>query len=243
MNISGHIVNFRNIVVLTGAGISAESGLATFRDSGGLWAKHKIEDVATPEAFARNPEQVQAFYNMRRAELARVEPNAAHYALARLESELDGHVTIITQNVDDLHERAGSKNLLHMHGELMRARCLSCETILPRTGPIAVTDRCTACNEGGLRPHIVWFGEIPFYLDAIDAALADADLFISIGTSGSVYPAAGLVTTARALGMHTVEINMEPGAGRHFFHEGHYGPAGETVPAFVEALLAQVASM
>lgn len=238
MNNCDRVTGFRNIVVLTGSGISAESGLATFRDSGGLWAKYRIEDVATPEAFTRDPALVQDFYNMRREELGKVAPNKAHYALAELEAELDGKVMVVTQNVDDLHERAGSKNLLHMHGELAKARCLSCGSVLSWRESINPHDRCTDCGlHDCLRPHIVWFGEIPFYLNEIDEALNEADLFISIGTSGSVYPAAGLVAAARALDIHTVEINMEPSDGQHFFHEGHYGPAGEMVPNFVNALL------
>lgn len=238
MNNQDEVPHYRNIVILTGAGISAESGLATFRDSGGLWAQYRVEDVATPEAFAHNPSLVLDFYNMRRAELQRTAPNKAHYALAQLEAEHDGTVTVITQNVDNFHERAGSKNLLHMHGELTKARCLSCGSLLLWEDPITLADRCSVCGEQGcLRPHIVWFGEIPLYLDDIDTALRHADLFISIGTSGSVYPAAGLVATARNQGAYTVEINMEPSDGRHFFHEGHYGPAGEMVPAFVRSLL------
>ncbi len=228
----------RHVVILTGAGISAESGLSTFRDEGGLWAKHRIEDVATPDAFARDPERVQTFYNLRRRELARVAPNAAHKALARLESELDGEVLVVTQNVDDLHERAGSRRVLHMHGELRKARCLDCAAVVAWEGDIAQGDRCPVCARGRLRPHIVWFGEIPFHMDEIERAIAHADLFVSIGTSGAVYPAAGFVGLARSLGRaHTVELNLEPSEGRHLFAEGHYGPATEIVPAFVEGLL------
>lgn len=231
---------YRHIVILTGAGISAESGLSTFRDEGGLWAQHRIEDVATPEGFARDPELVQGFYNTRRRELRGCTPNAAHRALARLEAELDGSVTLITQNVDDLHERAGSRNVLHMHGELKKARCLLCHIVSPWDADITVKDACPTCGDSdALRPHVVWFGEIPLYLDEIDAAIAEADLFISIGTSGAVYPAAGLVTTARALGRaRTVELNLEPSEGCHFFHETRHGPAGEIVPAYVDEILA-----
>ena len=235
------MARYRDIVILTGSGISAESGLATFRDQGGLWEKHRIEDVATPEAFERNPALVQQFYNARRAQLTQAEPNAAHIALARLERELGangGRATLITQNVDDLHERAGSENVLHMHGELKKARCLACHAVHTWENDIDAADRCPACRSGGLRPHIVWFGEIPLYLDEIDAALATAELFISIGTSGAVYPAAGLVTTVRALGRaHTVELNLEPSEGRHFFAEARHGPASELVPAYVEDIL------
>lgn len=232
---------YSDIVILTGSGISAESGLSTFRDQGGLWERHRIEDVATPEAFARDPDLVQGFYNARRAQLEQAEPNAAHRALARLErvtTEKGGGVTLITQNVDDLHERAGSRNVLHMHGELKKARCLLCHAVHDWAREITPADRCPACGRGGLRPHIVWFGEIPMYLDEIDASLAKADLFVSIGTSGAVYPAAGLVTTVRALGRaHTVELNLEPSEGRHFFAEAHHGPASQVVPAYVEEIL------
>jgi len=232
---------YRDIVILTGSGISAESGLSTFRDQGGLWERHRIEDVATPEAFERDPDLVQGFYNARRVQLSEAAPNAAHRALARLEREVcgaGGRVTLITQNVDDLHERAGSENVLHMHGELKKARCLVCHAVHSRDSDISPDDRCPACGRGGLRPHIVWFGEIPLYLDEIDAALAETDLFVSIGTSGAVYPAAGLVTTVRALGRaHTVELNLEPSEGRHFFAEARHGPASEVVPAYVEDIL------
>jgi len=232
---------YRDIVILTGSGISAESGLSTFRDQGGLWERHRIEDVATPEAFERDPDLVQGFYNARRVQLSEAAPNAAHRALARLEREVcgaGGRVTLITQNVDDLHERAGSENVLHMHGELKKARCLVCHAVHSRDSDISPDDRCPACGRGGLRPHIVWFGEIPLYLDEIDAALAQTDLFVSIGTSGAVYPAAGLVTTVRALGRaHTVELNLEPSEGRHFFAEARHGPASEVVPAYVEDIL------
>jgi len=177
---------YRDIVILTGSGISAESGLSTFRDQGGLWERHRIEDVATPEAFERDPDLVQGFYNARRVQLSEAAPNAAHRALARLEREVcgaGGRVTLITQNVDDLHERAGSENVLHMHGELKKARCLVCHAVHSRDSDISPDDRCPACGRGGLRPHIVWFGEIPLYLDEIDAALAETDLFVSIGAS------------------------------------------------------------
>ncbi|MFQ5347724.1 MAG: Sir2 family NAD+-dependent deacetylase [Rhodothalassiaceae bacterium] len=229
---------YSNIVILTGAGISAESGLSTFRDEGGLWAQHRIEDVATPEAFAGNPALVQSFYNARRRQLREVAPNAAHAALARLESELAGEVLVVTQNVDDLHERAGSRRVLHMHGELRKARCLGCGAVLPWEDDVRDDDRCPRCRRARLRPHIVWFGEIPFHMEEIERAIARADLFVSIGTSGAVYPAAGFVGLARALGRaHTVELNLEPSEGRHLFAEGHYGPATDVVPAFVDRLL------
>ncbi|GER04449.1 NAD-dependent protein deacylase [Iodidimonas nitroreducens] len=233
----------RHVVVLTGAGISAESGLGTFRDAGGLWANHRIEDVATPEGFIKNPQLVHYFYNQRRAELQRVAPNAAHHALVDLEAELEvgmgGGLTLITQNVDDLHERAGSRSVLHMHGELLKARCEACAAVFPWHRDLGSEDVCIACGHSSLRPRIVWFGEVPFHLDAIDAAMARADLFISIGTSGSVYPAAGLVRLARTLGVRTVELNLEPSENHDFFDESHQGPAATIVPAFIADLLAR----
>lgn len=226
------------IVILTGAGISAESGIQTFRGSGGLWKQYRIEEVATPEAFARNPDFVHEFYNQRRKDLLRVEPNAAHYALARLEREYPGEVLVITQNVDDLHERAGTKNLLHMHGELLKIRCTECGGIFRETGEVSTASVCSRCgSKGTLRPHIVWFGEMPFYLDEIHEALRRCDLFVAIGTSGTVYPAAGFVTVARKNMAHCVELNLEPSAVADLFHEHHYGPATKVVPAFVEKLL------
>ncbi len=229
---------YRNIVILTGAGISAESGLSTFRDEGGLWAQHRIEDVATPEGFARDPDLVQNFYNLRRRELGRCQPNAAHKALARLAQDLDGRVTLITQNVDNLHEAAGSPEVWHMHGELLKARCLRCHAVSDWAEDIRQASRCPACQIGALRPHVVWFGEIPLYLDRIEERLIEADLFLSIGTSGAVYPAAGFVRLARAHGTaHTVELNLEESDGAWAFHEGRYGRAGEVVPAFVEDVL------
>lgn len=220
-----------HIVILTGAGISAESGLGTFRDEGGLWAQHKIEDVATPEGFARDPELVQRFYNMRRAEAAKVVPNAAHRALAALEAVHD--VLIVTQNVDGLHEAAGSKNVLHMHGSLARAMCATCQARWDAPLVMTVSDACPSCGEKATRPDIVWFGEIPYGMEKIDAALSQATLFASIGTSGNVYPAAGFVAEARRLGVPTVELNLEPSAGYSMFDEVRIGPASETVPEWV----------
>jgi NAD-dependent deacetylase len=231
----------RRIVILTGAGISRESGLDTFRDQDGLWARVRIEDVATPEAFARDPDRVHAFYNYRRASLTAegVAPNAAHRALARLEVEWPGEVLLVTQNVDDLHERAGSTNLIHMHGELLKARCLVCGGISPWREAMTRDSLCPACGaEGALRVHVVWFGEMPLEMDRIYEALADCDLFVSIGTSGNVYPAAGFVAEARGNGRaHTVELNLEPSEGHSLFAEGRYGPASVEVPAFVERIL------
>jgi NAD-dependent deacetylase len=229
-----------NIVILTGAGISAESGLATFRGSDGLWEGHRVEDVATPEAFRRDPALVQAFYDARRAKLAEVEPNAAHRALARLDAEWPGELLIVTQNLDDLHERAGAKRLLHMHGELRSAWCLACEARLRWEADLAEKPPCPSCGAAGkLRPDIVWFGEMPYGMDRIDRALMEADLFVSIGTSGNVYPAAGLVQTARHVGACTLEMNLEPSMGSFLFGESRTGPAGALVPAWVEEMLAR----
>lgn len=229
----------RNIVVLTGAGVSAESGVPTFRAADGLWEGHRIEEVATPEGFARDPALVHAFYDARRAHLDRVEPNAAHRALARLDAEWPGGLLLATQNVDDLHDRAGSKRLLHMHGELRSAWCTACDARVPWEGPMADRPVCPACAATAtLRPDIVWFGEMPYGLDAIYAALEDVDLFVSIGTSGAVYPAAGFVQQARAAGARTLELNLEPSEGSCLFDESRLGPAGSLVPAWVDEMLA-----
>ena len=231
----------RRIVILTGAGISKESGLDTFRDADGIWARVRIEDVATPEAFARDPEKVHAFYNHRRSGLlaADVQPNAAHRALALLQKQWPGEVLLVTQNIDDLHERAGSPSLIHMHGEILKARCLACGEVSPWSEPMTLDSLCPACGATGtLRVDVVWFGEMPMEMERIYDALGCCDLFVSIGTSGSVYPAAGFVAEARGNGRaHTVELNLEPSDGRSFFGEGLYGPATEVVPAFVERVL------
>lgn len=228
-----------NVVVLTGAGISRESGLATFRDPDGIWARVRIEDVATPEAFARDPERVHAFYNARRAQLAdpAIQPNAAHLALARLEREWPGGFLLVTQNVDDLHDRAGSRPL-HMHGSLRRVRCLACGAGHDRTEDVYTLTPCPACGAPRLRPDVVWFGEMPVGMDRIEAALAECGLFVSIGTSGNVYPAAGFVAEVRGRA-RTVELNLEPSEGAHSFDEAHHGPATAVVPPFVDALLAR----
>lgn len=228
----------RNIVVLTGAGISAESGIDTFRAAGGLWEQHRVEDVATPEAFARDPDLVQRFYDARRAAVQRVSPNAAHHALARLDREWRGGLLIVTQNVDDLHERAGATRVLHMHGELHSALCARCEARHRWTGPLIDRPPCPACGAIALRPDVVWFGEMPYQMERIYAALREADLFVSIGTSGAVYPAAGFVRDARELGALTLELNLERSEGSARFHETRQGPAGILVPAWVDALLA-----
>jgi NAD-dependent deacetylase len=232
-----------SIVVLTGAGISKESGLDTFRDKDGIWAKVRLEDVATPEAFRRDPARVHAFYNGRRRNLQgpHIAPNAAHRALAALERRLPGEVLLVTQNIDDLHERAGSANLVHMHGEMLKARCERCGAVHAWRGDLSVETACPACAKaGGMRPHVVWFGEMPFEMDRIYAALRQCKRFLSIGTSGNVYPAAGFVSEARHVARaRTVEINLEPSEGASLFDEAVYGPAGEVVPAYVEKLLAR----
>ena len=229
------------IVILTGAGISKESGLDTFRDADGIWSKVRIEDVATPDAFARDPERVHAFYNMRRAlnRTRNISPNPAHFALAELETKWPGDVLIVTQNVDTLHEQAGSTNLLHMHGVHSKARCNFCAAVVDWAGDMSVRDVCGACaRPGGMRPHVVWFGEMPLEMERIGRALSACDLFISIGTSGNVYPAAGFVAAIRRSGdAHTVELNLEPSAGASMFQESHYGPASRIVPAYVRGLL------
>ena len=227
-----------SIVILTGAGISRESGLLTFRDADGLWSNLRLEDLATPEAFARDPAQVHAFYNARRAQLRdpAVQPNAAHLALARLQREWPGPVTLVTQNVDDLHERAGSPDVVHMHGELGRVRCLACGAATRWAGELTTEDRCPACHAGPLRPDIVWFGEMPMHMERIERALAACTLFVSIGTSGQVYPAAGFVRSVRGRA-HTVELNLEPSGGAALFHQAIHGPATHVVPDFVDRLL------
>ena len=231
----------RNIFVLTGAGVSAESGLGTFRDRGGIWSRFDPMKLATPEAFARDPALVHEFYNLRRRSVVESAPNAAHAALARLEGLLQdrgGRLFLCTQNVDDLHERGGSRSVTHMHGELLKARCLACEAVRPWREDLSVDTPCPACGRtGGMRPDIVWFGEMPKYLDAIDAALGAADLFVAVGTSGAVYPAAGYVAQARAMGIRTCELNLEPSDNAELFDAAHHGPATQVVPAFVEALL------
>ena len=264
-------MDIANIVILTGAGVSAESGLATFRGPDGLWEGHRVEDVCTPEALARDPVMVHRFYNARRAALASAEPNAAHEALARLDAAWPGELLIVTQNVDDLHERAGAERLLHMHGELLSALCAACGERVPWKGPMLPTPAgpelvegpfffdesggegrafdtlrpnggfeapaCRSCRAHALRPDIVFFGEMPYQMDQIDAALGRADLFVSIGTSGAVYPAAGFVQTARWHGARTLELNLEPSAGSSFFDETRQGPAGKLVPEWVDEVL------
>ena len=225
------------IVILTGAGISAESGLGTFRDVDGLWTKYDLNEVATPEGFARNPEMVQAFYNARRANCRGAEPNAAHEALARLQAFWGGEVVIVTQNVDDLHERGGAARVIHMHGALESALCGACGHRWPAPAEMHVGDRCPKCATRATRPDVVWFGEIPYFMEEIMAHLGSADLFAAIGTSGEVYPAAGFVLQARAVGARTVELNLEPSSQGAAFDEVRLGPATETVPGWVDGLL------
>ena len=227
----------RNIVILTGAGVSAESGIDTFRAAGGLWEQHRVEDVATPEGFERDPNLVLRFYDMRRAAIQEKSPNPAHEALARLDREWDGGLLIVTQNVDDLHERAGARRVLHMHGEHLNAWCTSCDARSPWRAPLIDHPPCPSCGSRALRPDVVWFGEMPYRMDEIYAALREADLFVSIGTSGAVYPAAGFVRDARELGARTLELNLERSQGSAWFDETRLGAASELVPAWVDEVL------
>ncbi len=234
------------LVVLTGAGVSAESGVPTFRAADGLWLAHRVEDVATPKAFARDPALVQDFYNRRRRQLAEVHPNAAHKALARLAAEWRDEFLLVTQNVDDLHERAQAGTspgpgfrMIHMHGELLKAVCTSSGRVCDWRDDLQAHHPSPHAPDGRLRPHIVWFGEMPLEMDAIEAALARCNLFVSIGTSGAVWPAAGFVQEGRRAGARTVELNLEPSLNREMFDEGRYGLASQIVPAFVDGLLAE----
>ena len=229
------------IVILTGAGISAESGIKTFRASDGLWENHRIEDVASPEGFKKDPKLVQQFYNARREQLLKVDiqPNLAHKALAKLEQEFSGKVVLVTQNIDDLHERGGQQQVLHMHGELLKKRCQKTGLISDCRDNLLIENQCDCCHQAGnLRPHIVWFGEMPFYMDEIYSALSQCDLFVAIGTSGHVYPAAGFVQIAAQAGAETLEINLEKSQVASEFEQGLYGKAGEQVPLWVEQILA-----
>ena len=229
------------LFVLTGAGISAESGMGTFRDTDGVWARFDPMKLASPQGFEQDPDLVQSFYNARRQSLLTAAPNPAHVALARLEDELGargGELFLCTQNIDDLHERAGSRHVVHMHGELRKARCMVCNAVTQWDTDLGGHDDCRSCGTNGMmRPHIVWFGEIPLYMDDIQNALEDSDMFVSIGTSGAVYPAAGFVSEARQMGIRTCEINLEPSDNARVFEERHYGPASEAVPAWVEHIL------
>ena len=227
-----------NVIILTGAGISAESGLGTFRDAGGLWEQFDWRELATPEAFEADPDKVHAFYNARRKSMTKASPNAAHDALAELEAiwtrDERGRFLLVTQNIDDLHEKAGSQRLVHMHGELLKSRCEHCGWLFEHEDELTTLRPCRNCGQvGGLRPHVVWFGEMPIALEDIYAALEDCDLFIAVGTSGTVYPAAGFVDEARRAGAWTVELSLEPGEVSHLFDERIYGEATKTVPAWV----------
>lgn len=233
-------MSIQSIVILTGAGISAESGIRTFRAAEGLWEDHRVEDVASPEGFQRDPELVHRFYNQRRAQLLspEIQPNPGHLSLAKLEQEFSGEFLLITQNIDDLHERAGSKKLLHMHGEGLKIRCRYSGEVFPCDGEINTNDSCSCCNRtAALRPHIVWFGEMPLYMAEIENALASCDLFLAIGTSGNVYPAAGFVQLANAAGATSVEINLEPSNVHSNFSEKYYGKAGDILPDYIDQLL------
>lgn len=233
----GDMREIRNIVILTGAGVSAESGIDTFRSAGGLWEQHRVEDVATPEGFARDPDLVLRFYDMRREAIQEKLPNPAHEALARLDSGWKGGLLIVTQNVDDLHERAGARRVLHMHGEHLKAWCTSCDVRVPWRDPMIERPPCPVCQARMLRPDVVWFGEMPYRMGEIHAALREADLFVSIGTSGAVYPAAGFVRDARELGVQTLELNLERSQGSHWFGETRLGPASEIVPQWTQEML------
>ena len=226
-----------NIVILTGAGVSAESGIDTFRSAGGLWEQHRVEDVATPEGFARDPDLVLRFYDLRRAAIQLAQPNAAHRALAHLDATWSGDLLIVTQNVDDLHERAGTSRLIHMHGEHLNAWCTACDTRSPWRTTLADWPPCPACGKAALRPDVVWFGEMPYRMVEIEEALARCDLFVSIGTSGAVYPAAGYVQMARHHGAQTLELNLEPSAGSSHFHGSRHGKASEIVPAWAKEMI------
>lgn len=233
---------YKKILILTGAGLSAESGISTFRDADGVWARYDIEDVATPDAFARNPVLVHDFYNGRRQGLLGVKPNAAHEALGWLQRAYPGEVVIVTQNIDNLHEAGGAERVIHMHGELLQSLCADCGARAPCTNDLAIELGCEACGRtGGLRPDVVWFGEMPYHMDEIYDHLVETDLFLSIGTSGNVYPAAGFVMSAREIGARTVELNLEPSEGVSYFAEARHGPATQVVPAYVDELLANAA--
>ncbi|MCH2189890.1 MAG: NAD-dependent protein deacylase [Gammaproteobacteria bacterium] len=233
----------KKIVILTGAGISAESGIKTFRAADGLWEEHRIEDVATPEGFAADPKLVHRFYNQRRRPLldGAVAPNPAHFALARLQRAFAGEVMLVTQNIDNLHEQAGSKAVLHMHGEILKMRCKQTGQIFVCDGDISVENRCECCSsQGTLRPHIVWFGEMPFHMEDIYRALAECDCFVAVGTSGNVYPAAGFVQLASQSGAKTIEINLEASTLASSFDQAIYGKASEVLPAWVDEVLSLV---
>ena len=230
---------YKSIVVLTGAGISAESGLATFRSSNGLWNNHRVEDVATIEAFQRNPEFVHDFYNQMKPELLAAKPNPAHLALTKLQDNYPAPVSIITQNVDTLHEKAKSRNIYHIHGQINQAVCLNCGHVLETWNDVTTETVCPQCSIAGMmKPNIVFFGENLLYMDKVERLLASCDLFISVGTSGVVFPAAAFVQTAKLYGAETYEFNLEKTSNNFYFDHHIFGKAGETLPPFVDALLA-----
>ncbi len=234
------MARFRKVVVLTGAGISAESGIPVFRSETGLWEQERIEDVCVPEALIRNPKKVHDFYNKMRLTLRDKKPNEAHYALSRLQQEgqdLGIETVIITQNIDDLHEKAGSSGVLHMHGFLRSAWCTSCDRRYPWEDDTSPELKCKFCNHNSVRPDIVFFGEMPYHMEQINAHLITCDLFAAIGTSGVVYPAAGFAMTASSSGALAVEFNLEPSYVKSSFQKACYGKASVTVPAFVDRLL------
>lgn len=229
---------FQNIVILTGAGISAESGLATFRASNGLWNNHKVEDVATIEAFERNPAYVHEFYNDLKKELAAAKPNAAHLAITRLQQEYPADISVITQNVDTLHEKAGNRNIYHIHGQINQAVCLNCSHVLETFGDIDTETVCPHCQVSGMmKPNIVFFGENLLCMDEVDTLLRRCDLFLSVGTSGVVFPAAAFVQTAKYYGAATYEFNLEPTSNNFYFDKHIFGPAGTTLPAFIDEMI------
>lgn len=230
---------YQRIVILTGAGISAESGIKTFRDNNGLWENHPVEAVATPEAFERDPALVHRFYNLRRQQLLHeAKPNLAHFALAKLEQVFGDNMLIVTQNVDNLHEKAGSKRVCHMHGELLKGLCTRSKQRFSVAGDMTVDSRCDCCiDPQPVRPDIVWFGEVPYHMPQISEAIRNTDLFVSIGTSGNVYPAAGFVSEANLYGVDTLELNLEPSKNNTAFYETRYGPASELIPQWVEELI------
>ena len=234
---------YKHIVFLTGAGISAESGLATFRSENGLWNNHRVEDVATIEAYLRNPDYVHQFYNDMRPELFKAEPNPAHLAITDLQSNYPAQIDIVTQNVDTLHEKAGNKNIYHIHGQINQIVCLNCGHVFETWGDISSEDKCEKCGVVGmLKPNIVFFGENLLYMDKVDNLLKSCDLFISIGTSGVVYPAAGFVQIAKMFGADTIELNMEQTSNNRLFDRHIYGPAGTTLPALVQELIESISA-
>ena len=229
---------YKNIVILTGAGISAESGLATFRASNGLWNNHKVEDVATIEAFERNPAYVHEFYNELKKELVKAKPNKAHLAITRLQKEYDANISVVTQNVDTLHEKAGNQNIYHIHGQINQAVCLNCGKILETFGDVDTETVCPHCHIAGMmKPNIVFFGENLLCMDKVDRLLSECDLFLSIGTSGVVFPAASFVQIAKYNNAKTYEFNLEPTSNNYYFDHHVYGPAGTTLPAFVDEMI------